>query len=56
MHPCSIYTIRNHNEYMHLLGDQSSDNGSFPIARRDISPFDAAMSPESGKSNNSTSK
>ena len=44
------------NTCIYLLGGNSSLNESLPIARRDISPIDAAMSPESGKSNNSTSK
>ena len=41
---------------IYLLGGNLSDNISLPIARRDISPIDAVMSPESGKSNNSASK
>ena len=41
------------NTCIYLLGGNSSHNESLPIARRDISPIDDAMSPESGKSNNS---
>ena len=42
-----------------LGGYNSTDNDTMhPLSadRRDISPFDAAMSPESGKSNNTTCK